>query len=189
VGEGHHKKVVRHNKVAYGIFYFFRKVYASDLHVHVESSNGGVEPSVEDDPEFFKMNPSNQGVYEGSLIQAGGSFWVVINNTRWAFPDYDTFLAMGMDQCRGCVVKGKEALSLPIGPTFSTKSVEFWPQLNQIMPQTVPKELELQGYVSVPSNHLPSMEEFHKRLLMLYEKYGGMTIDSADMLSIMEPIV
>jgi hypothetical protein len=177
-----HITPARRNGVAYGIFYYFRKVYSTDLDPNLLTKG----MSVDEDPSFFNMNPSNQGVYEGSLVQAGRNFWLVINNTRWSFPNFGVFNAMGMEQCRGCVSKSKEALDLPTGPMFSSNPQEYWAQLNQVMPPTIANELALKGSVSVPSKQLPSLEDYQNRLIVLYSKYGGTTIDSVDMLSILE---
>jgi hypothetical protein len=172
----------RRNRVAYGIFYYFRKVYATDLDAKALSKG----MSVDEDPSFFNISQSNQGVYEGSLVQSGDRFWLVMNKTRWAFPNYDTFKAMGMVGCIGCVVKSKAALGLPLGPTFSSKPVEYWSQLNRVMPETIAKELAVQGSVSVPSKQLPSFEIYVKRVILLNIKYSRTTIDSDEMLSILE---
>jgi hypothetical protein len=83
-------------------------------------------------------------------------------------------------------VKSKAALGLPLGPTFSSKPVEYWSQLNRVMPQTIAKELAVQGSVSVPSKQLPSFEIYVKRLILLNVKFSGTTIDSDEMLSILE---
>ena len=182
----HGKRSARHNKVAYGIYYYFRKVYASDLgHIH-PLANGSEHAHIDDAPNFLAMNPSKHGVYEGSLIQSGGSFWIVMNDTRWGFPNYDTFLAMGMQQCMGCVVKSKEALDLPLGPTLSIEPTAYWQQYGQVLPTAVEDELRQKGEVVIETTKFVSIEEYHKRLVRLQTKYGGHTIDSADFLLVIE---
>lgn len=73
--------------------------------------------------------------YNGALAHAGRSYWYITNNQRRPFPNWDTFLSLGMSSCTGCELR-KGFDQIPIGDSLSADNQSFnWELIHANYPQ------------------------------------------------------